>query len=91
MLLRVMFETVLLCCNLNSTLVQLNIPYASLLVNLFSISLSVLAFQGYKKKNKHSGENMHGSWDQHWTLVSIFLTLVLPAPAHMAPYPPIAP
>lgn len=51
MLLRVMFETVLLFCKLNSTLVQLNISYASLLVNLFSISLSALAFQGYKRTN----------------------------------------
>lgn len=49
MLLRVMFETVFLFCKLNSTHAQLNIFYASLLVNLFSISLSVLAFQGYKK------------------------------------------
>lgn len=49
MLLRVMFETVPLFCKLNSTHAQLNIFYATLLVNLFSISLSVLPFQGYKK------------------------------------------
>lgn len=49
MLLCVMFETVLLFCKLNSTHVQLNIFYATLLVNPFSISLSILTFQEYKK------------------------------------------